>query len=781
MTCPQILSDGRCATSRKPAAECRIHGRRRSRTTRTVQQARKQTEDAAEASWWLKNRCIHRGDQIGSTGCSSCRTTIPAFSCELHGKCTELRRATNTAFRWCGGCGNHLPRTDSTPDVQIVRGTYPVAIIITCHNYGRFLAECVESALLTGPAEILIVDDASEDDTPTVAAQFADRGVRYMRVENRSAYRSRRDGLALTSARFVVWLDADDLLPPDYLSRGVPLLSDPTVGIVYSDMQRFGLSSQRWTMPEPEQIDLSVQNHCHAGSIVRRAALELADLPGDVARSTHEDQTVWRRLTAAGWKLKKSPAVYQYRDHGGGLFREKEQHAYAVKLGLEQETLTLFVALSGRAWAWPRFRDWLEAQTWPRDQTRLILCDTSQDARFHTLLRRWASQSKYPDVRLYQQDVAVPGVADADRHDITVRRAVQTAVGRIYRRAAQEIRTDFALIVEDDIIPPVDAARRLINSMEMRVASVSGVYRSRFQPSVVAWKKWGHPLPTSSGVETITGNGFGCVLLRSRLLRDVGISTDGIPDYDGNFYAELDKTQWQARLDWSVQCEHLDCHDAGPIRFVVLAQPRTGSTLLCESLGTHPDIRMRTEILNAGHGWNLPQDGRQRLRAAWQHKEPCQAAGFKLLAYQPWDYDPAEWATAWDELADDPFVKVIVLRRNDTRAQFASWKVANTLGLWKDQPQVDRPVIDVSDDELRWFRQWSDQLLAERLRRLDQHERLDVEYETLCDDWAADMDRIQRFIGVATHRLQQATRKSENRPLSDVIDTHGEHGSADGA
>ncbi|MEK9810238.1 MAG: glycosyltransferase family A protein, partial [Candidatus Nanopelagicales bacterium] len=120
----------------------------------------------------------------------------------------ELRRATDPAFRWCGGCSDHVPGVKASPDVPmvrdstpIVRGTFPVAIIITCHNYARVLAECVESALATGPSEVLIVDDASDDDTPAVAAQFADRGVRYLRVENRNVYRTRLDGLAQTAGQ----------------------------------------------------------------------------------------------------------------------------------------------------------------------------------------------------------------------------------------------------------------------------------------------------------------------------------------------------------------------------------------------------------------------------------------------------------------------------------------------------------------------------------------------------------------------------------------------------
>ncbi|MEK9810239.1 MAG: hypothetical protein VW362_07305, partial [Candidatus Nanopelagicales bacterium] len=56
----------------------------------------------------------------------------------------------------------------------------------------------------------------------------------------------------------------------------------------------------------------------------------------------------------------------------------KKALPFATQIGMRYEPITLMVPLAGREWAWPRFRDWLEAQTWPRHQTRLVLVDTSQ-------------------------------------------------------------------------------------------------------------------------------------------------------------------------------------------------------------------------------------------------------------------------------------------------------------------------------------------------------------------------------------------------------------------
>ena len=72
-----------------------------------------------------------------------------------------------------------------------------VSVVIICHNYGRYLAEAITSVLMqTRPAkEIVVIDDASTDDTPEVAKVFADRGVRYHRVATGNVQENRRIGV----------------------------------------------------------------------------------------------------------------------------------------------------------------------------------------------------------------------------------------------------------------------------------------------------------------------------------------------------------------------------------------------------------------------------------------------------------------------------------------------------------------------------------------------------------------------------------------------------------
>lgn len=212
-----------------------------------------------------------------------------------------------------------------------------------------------------------------------------------------------------------------------------------------------------------------------------------------------------------------------------------------------------------------------------------------------------------------------------------------------------------------------------------------------------------------------------------------------------------------------------------PIRFVVLSQPRTGSSLLCGSIRWHPQILMQGEVLNQHYRrTELPDDdGAERLRVALSFTTH-DAVGCKLHACQPdpsWDH----WESAWDYLVSDPMIRVIHLYRENELAQLASWKIAEILKEWGDQSSIpERPTIDIARGELTWFHRFNSALYRVRLNRLRHHRLLRVAYESLRDDWPATLERVLRFIGVDPLPLDQCAIQGETRPLSEVVSNYHE-------
>jgi glycosyltransferase involved in cell wall biosynthesis len=86
-----------------------------------------------------------------------------------------------------------------------------VSIIIPTHNRAALLARAIESAQHAGAdSEVIVVDDASTDNTPDLCAGLA--GIRYVRLSsNRGTAQARNVGIAESSSQFIAFLDHDDL------------------------------------------------------------------------------------------------------------------------------------------------------------------------------------------------------------------------------------------------------------------------------------------------------------------------------------------------------------------------------------------------------------------------------------------------------------------------------------------------------------------------------------------------------------------------------------------
>jgi glycosyltransferase involved in cell wall biosynthesis len=114
-----------------------------------------------------------------------------------------------------------------------------VDVIVPCYKYAHFLQECVESVLSQSLTDVrvLIIDDASPDHTPEVAAALAarDKRVEYRRHPvNRGHIATYNEGLDWAGADYTLLLSADDLLTPGALLRAVRLMdAHPEVGLAH--------------------------------------------------------------------------------------------------------------------------------------------------------------------------------------------------------------------------------------------------------------------------------------------------------------------------------------------------------------------------------------------------------------------------------------------------------------------------------------------------------------------------------------------------------------------
>jgi len=103
-----------------------------------------------------------------------------------------------------------------------------VSILIPAYNAEKWISDTIRSALAQtwGRKEIIVVDDGSRDKTLAVAQQFECGAVRVVSQANQGAATARNKALSLSQGDYIQWLDADDLLAPDKITRQIEALGD---------------------------------------------------------------------------------------------------------------------------------------------------------------------------------------------------------------------------------------------------------------------------------------------------------------------------------------------------------------------------------------------------------------------------------------------------------------------------------------------------------------------------------------------------------------------------
>jgi glycosyltransferase involved in cell wall biosynthesis len=157
-------------------------------------------------------------------------------------------------------------------------------------NYARFLPTAVESVQAQSFEnwELVVVDDGSTDDTPSVIRPFlADRRIRYVRSDRLGQSRAKNLGIGLSRGEFVAFLDADDAWLPTKLERQIAAFdAEPDVGVVHclrSLIDANGTAVPRTANPAATRLDSTSQMDafyvrnpiCFSSCVVRRSIFDL--------------------------------------------------------------------------------------------------------------------------------------------------------------------------------------------------------------------------------------------------------------------------------------------------------------------------------------------------------------------------------------------------------------------------------------------------------------------------------------------------------------------------
>ncbi|MBE1426050.1 glycosyltransferase involved in cell wall biosynthesis [Desulfomicrobium macestii] len=118
-----------------------------------------------------------------------------------------------------------------------------ISICIPTYNRDKYIKESIESALAQNydKFEIVIVDDGSTDNTENIVRSIKSDKIRYVKKEHSNAPDTRNICIQEAEGEFILWLDSDDHLAIDLLTRFQELLADfPDIDVCYGDVLPFG-------------------------------------------------------------------------------------------------------------------------------------------------------------------------------------------------------------------------------------------------------------------------------------------------------------------------------------------------------------------------------------------------------------------------------------------------------------------------------------------------------------------------------------------------------------
>ena len=174
-------------------------------------------------------------------------------------------------------------------------------------NAETYLAEAVESVLAQTfeELELVAVDDGSSDGSRAILERFAraDRRVRVVvNEQNQGISGALNRGWRMARAPYIARLDADDVAPPDRLSRQVEFLdAHPAVAAVGGSLITIDASGRRISTRRFPTTNRAIQStllryNCfsHPSMTIRRAALEAV---GGYRFRRIEDYDLWLRLS----------------------------------------------------------------------------------------------------------------------------------------------------------------------------------------------------------------------------------------------------------------------------------------------------------------------------------------------------------------------------------------------------------------------------------------------------------------------------------------------------
>ncbi|MEQ9485752.1 glycosyltransferase family 2 protein [Coleofasciculus sp. F4-SAH-05] len=230
-----------------------------------------------------------------------------------------------------------------------------VSVCIPTYNRANYLVNSVNSVLSQTykDFELIICDDGSTDDTPTVVSQWDDSRIRYVRHENNiGRSKNMRSGFDAAQGDYFIKFDDDDALTPEFLEKTVAVLeAEPTVDFVCTNhwvINKHGNrvesatkeNAAKWgkdklkpgIIPDLMRQTFQYQSLQVGSTLFRRACLQDVDYMRPEADGCEDFDLLVRLAIALKQGYFLPEYLMEYRFHGGQTSLRQNLHFLKAKV-----------------------------------------------------------------------------------------------------------------------------------------------------------------------------------------------------------------------------------------------------------------------------------------------------------------------------------------------------------------------------------------------------------------------------------------------------------------
>lgn len=207
-----------------------------------------------------------------------------------------------------------------------------VSVIIPCYNQGHFVHDAVSSVLEQSwqDVEIIIVNDGSTDAaTNQLLDTLQQPRTRAITTTNQGLAAARNNGIREAQGEYILPLDADDRIGPNYLEKAIRLLdAQEKLGIVYCRARLFGSVETEWQLPVFSLEQMLLDNVIFCSALFRRKDWQQVGGYDESLLHGWEDYDFWLSLLELGRTVYQIPEIlFYYRVSADSMVRARpRQH-----------------------------------------------------------------------------------------------------------------------------------------------------------------------------------------------------------------------------------------------------------------------------------------------------------------------------------------------------------------------------------------------------------------------------------------------------------------------